>query len=72
MLLVMALAIPVLLVCSALTSATETAITAASEARIRQHARAGERRARVLARLLADKEGLIGALLVANNIFNIL
>ena len=71
MIIPMALAIPVLIGLSAMTSATETAVTAASEARVRQLARRGDRRATVLAHLLEDKERLIGALLVANNVFNI-
>ena len=72
MLLVTAAAIPILILCSAMTSASETAVTALSEARIRQMAREGNRRAVILASLLDDKERLIGVLLIANNIFNIL
>ena len=72
LLLFFAASIPVLIVCSAMTSATETAVTAVSDARIRQLAQDGNRRARRLALLLEDRERLIGVLLIANNIFNIL
>lgn len=72
MLTIIAISIIVLLACSATTSATETAITAASPSNIAARARAGEPAAKRLDVLLANREDTIGALLLANNIFNIL
>ena len=65
-------AIVVLLLLSALTSGTETAMTAASRERIYHLAGEGDRRAGLVKRLIDDKERLIGALLIGNNIVNIL
>lgn len=61
-----------LLAASAFTSGTETAMTSLDRSRVHQLAETGQWRARILERLLADRESLIGALLVGNNIFNIL
>ena len=66
------IAVGLLLVASAFTSGTETAMTGASPARIRQLARAGDRGAELVGRLLARKEALIGSLLLGNNLFNVL
>jgi Mg2+/Co2+ transporter CorB len=72
MMLYLSLAVLPLLALSALTSGTETAMTAASHARF--HSLAGEcdRRAALVIRLLDRKESLIGALLLGNNLFNVL
>jgi Mg2+/Co2+ transporter CorB len=72
MLIPMTVAVGALLICSALTSGTETAMTGASRARIHHLAQAGDRRAGLVKHLLADKESLIGALLLGNNLFNVL
>ena len=61
-----------LLMMSAFFSGSETALTAASRARIHQRARKGDRRARIVRRLGEDKETLLGALLLGNNLVNIL
>ncbi|MGF1477651.1 MAG: HlyC/CorC family transporter [Geminicoccaceae bacterium] len=67
-----AIAVITLLVFSALTSGTETAMTGASKARLHFLANEGNRRAASVKNLLDDKERLIGALLLGNNAFNIL
>ena len=62
----------VLLSTSGFFSGSETALTAASRARIRMAERDGDKRAGIAARLLRDRERLIGALLLGNNLVNIL
>ena len=63
----------VLLLClSGFLSASETALTAVSRARISRKARQGDRRARLVETLLNRREHLIGAILVGNNLTNIL
>lgn len=62
----------VLICASAFFSGSETALTAASRARIHQRARKGDRRARIVRRLGEDKETLLGALLLGNNLVNIM
>jgi Mg2+/Co2+ transporter CorB len=64
-------AVGILLLLSAFTSGTETAMTGASRARIHHLASAGNRRAGLVRRLLEERERLIGALLLGNNFFNI-
>ncbi len=65
-------AIVVLLFLSGFFSGSETALTAASRARIHQMARTGDRRASIVERLMRGRERLIGALLLGNNLVNIL
>ena len=62
----------VLLLLSALFSGSETALTAASRARITHMARQGDKRALILKSLLDMPERLIGAILLGNNLVNIL
>jgi Mg2+/Co2+ transporter CorB len=64
--------IVVLLVVSAFFSGSETALTAASRPRIHQLATKGNRRARIVLNLHDHKDRLIGAILLGNNIVNIL
>lgn len=64
--------IAVLLFISAFFSGSETALTAASRARVHQLARSGSLRAGVVETLTANMERLIGALLLGNNLVNIL
>ena len=64
--------IAVLLVLSAFFSGSETALTAASRPLIHQLARKGDRRAAIVERLHAKTERLIGAILLGNNVVNIL
>jgi Mg2+/Co2+ transporter CorB len=64
-------AILVLLIMSAFFSGSETALTAASRARIHQLAKAGSRRAVSVEELRDNPSSLIGAILIGNNITNI-
>ena len=59
------------IVCSALFSGSETALTAANRSRIHSLEVAGDARALKVTELLRDRERLIGAILVGNNLFNI-
>ena len=65
-------AILLLLVLSALFSGSETALTAASRARMHQLARKGNRRAGLVRALAERRERLLGAVLLGNNLVNIL
>ncbi|WP_424984136.1 HlyC/CorC family transporter [Maritalea sp. S77] len=65
-------AIIVLLALSGFFSGSETALTAASRARIHHWVKAGKSGASIVEKLIADKERLIGALLLGNNLVNIL
>ncbi|MBT3373768.1 MAG: HlyC/CorC family transporter [Rhodospirillaceae bacterium] len=66
------LGVLVLLVLSAFFSGTETALTAVSRARMHQLERRGVRHASRVNRLIAKPERLIGAVLLGNNLVNIL
>jgi Mg2+/Co2+ transporter CorB len=59
------------LLLSAFFSASETAFTAASRSRILVLEKGGDRRARLVNRLLAIRERFIGTVLIGNNIVNI-
>ena len=61
-----------LLLLSGLFSGSETALTAASKARIHHMAKHGDKRAKRVSGLIDDKERLIGAILLGNNLVNIL
>ncbi len=61
-----------LLCCSAFFSGSETALTAASRARMHSLEKGGDPRAGLVNRLREKKERLIGALLLGNNLVNIL
>jgi len=65
-------AIVLLLLFSAFFSGSETALTAASRARMHHLAEEGNKRARTVLRLTEDRERLIGAILLGNNLVNIL
>lgn len=65
-------AIVVLLFMSGFFSGSETALTAASRARMHQLEKGGDHRAGLVARLIAVRERMIGALLLGNNLVNIL
>src|SRR4051812_30137673 len=56
---------------SAFFSASETALTAASRARMHALEKGGDPRARLVNKLLLARERLIGAMLIGNNIVNI-
>jgi Mg2+/Co2+ transporter CorB len=61
----------VLLTLSALLSAAETSMTAASRGRMHQLERDGDRPARRVNRLISNQEKMIGAILLGNNVINI-
>lgn len=65
-------AIVVLLMLSGFFSGSETALTAASRARMHARAKEGDRRAAAVLKLRDQKEKMIGALLLGNNFVNIL
>lgn len=65
-------AVTLLLILSGFFSGSETALTAASRAKMHQLAENGNRRAERVNRLREAKERLIGALLIGNNLVNIL
>ena len=67
-----AIVIPLLIVLSGFFSGSETALTATSRARMRQLEKAGDRRAALVNYLIRDRERLIGAVLLGNNLVNIL
>ena len=64
-------AILFLLLLSAFFSGSETALTAASDARLHQLASRGHRRAGMVQDLRSRKDTLIGAILIGNNIANV-
>ncbi|MEQ8557850.1 MAG: HlyC/CorC family transporter [Henriciella sp.] len=67
-----AVAILILLGMSAFFSGSETALTAASRTRMHQLERDGNKRAAAVNSLITDRERLIGAILLGNNLVNIL
>ncbi|WP_136658277.1 HlyC/CorC family transporter [Nitratireductor sp. XY-223] len=66
------LVILALIVLSGFFSGSETALTAASRARMHQLEANGQKRAGIVARLIERRDRLIGALLIGNNLVNIL
>ncbi len=66
------IAILFLISLSAFFSGSETALTAASRARMHQFEKDGDKRASLVNRLLTTPESLIGAILLGNNLVNIL
>ena len=68
----LAIGLLILLTLSGLISAAETSMTAASRARLHQLEREGDRSAARVNKLLADQETMIGAILLSNNVINIL
>ncbi|MPM00681.1 Mg2+/Co2+ transporter CorB [Rhodobacter sp. 140A] len=65
-------AIVLLLLLSAFFSGSETALTAASRAKLRSRADKGDKGAETALEITEDNERLIGALLLGNNVVNIL
>ncbi len=65
-------AILLLILISAFFSGSETALTAASRARMHALEQDGSARARLVSRLIENRERLIGAILLGNNLVNIL
>ncbi len=66
------IAIIILLVLSAFFSGSETALTASTRSRLTGHHMKGKNNAKVAIDLLNKKESLIGAILLGNNLVNIL
>jgi magnesium and cobalt exporter, CNNM family len=66
------LAIALLLILSAIFSGSETSLTAASRSHMHMLERQGSKRARIVNRLMNKRERLIGAILLGNNLVNIL
>ena len=62
----------VLLILSAVFSGSETALTAASQPRMHLLRKQGDRRAEIVASLYSRREKMIGAILLGNNLVNIL
>jgi Mg2+/Co2+ transporter CorB len=71
-LIVVAVVIMVLLTLSALFSAAETALTGVSRGRMHQLEKDGDRAAKRVNQLTDDQETMIGAVLLGNNLINIL
>ena len=71
-LLVLAPALIVLLTIAGLISAAETSMTAASRGRMHQMERDGDKAARRVNRMMDNQENMIGAILLSNNVINIL
>ena len=71
-LLVSLLIIFILLVVSAFFSASETALTASSRVRLHAQAKEGSKRAALVNKIRLKKDQLIGALMIGNNLVNIL
>lgn len=65
-------AIVLLLLLSGFFSGSETALTAASRARMHHLGRLGNKRAMRVSKLVEEKENLIGSILLGNNLVNIL
>lgn len=71
-LLIAVVAIVILLLISGFFSGSETALTAASLPRLHQQAKQGNKQAEIVLKLFARKDRLIGAILLGNNVVNIL
>ena len=64
--------IAILLIVSGIFSGSETALTAASKPRIHLLQKRGNRRAAIVTKLFSNRDKLIGAILLGNNLVNIL
>ena len=69
---IMIIIIFVLLIFSGFFSSSETALTAASRARMHTAEKDGDRRASIVSKLLNMRERLLGGILLGNNLVNIL
>ena len=61
-----------LIVCSAFFSSSETALTAVSEARINELVNKGNKKAKLIEKILKNRDKMIGTILIGNNFVNIL
>ncbi len=61
-----------LIICSAFFSSSETALTAVSEARINELVNKGNKRAKLIEKILKNRDKMIGTILIGNNFVNII
>ncbi len=61
-----------LIICSAFFSSSETALTAVSEARINELVNKGNKKARLIEKILKNRDKMIGTILIGNNFVNII
>ena len=66
------IAIIIFLLLSAFFSGSETSLTGTSKIRMHQLAKEGSKRANIVNKLISNRERLIGAILLGNNLVNIL
>ena len=66
------IAIIIFLLLSAFFSGSETSLTGASKIRMHQLTKEGNKRANIVNKLISNRERLIGAILLGNNLVNIL
>ena len=69
---ILSISIFILLILSAFFSGSETALTASTRSRLTGLNIKGKKNAQIAINLLNDKESLIGAILLGNNLVNIL
>ncbi len=60
-----------LIICSAFFSSSETALTAVSEARINELVAQGSKRAKLIEKILKNREKMISTILIGNNLVNV-
>ena len=61
-----------LIICSAFFSSSETALTAVSEARINELVNKGNKKAKIIEKILKNRDKMIGTILIGNNFINII
>ena len=61
-----------LIICSAFFSSSETALTAVSEARINELVTQGSKRAKLIEKILKNREKMISTILIGNNFVNVI
>ncbi len=61
-----------LILCSAFFSSSETALTAVSEARINELVNKGNKKAKLIEKILKNRDKMIGTILIGNNFVNII
>ncbi len=61
-----------LIICSAFFSCSETALTAVSEARINELVTQGSKRAKLIEKILKNREKMISTILIGNNFINVI
>ncbi len=71
-LIIFLLIITFLIICSAFFSSSETALTAVSEARINELVNKGNKKAKLIEKILKNRDKMIGTILIGNNFVNII